>query len=152
MFMYKSNSPLGTVCIRCIAENRIESFGNITQLRGLQILQAFMYAIPGLNFKNRKWYNYLKNQIYTLKSYNFFSRSKKVKFRADFARFRAKSNIAKFRAQREMRASAKFQRVCSDLFCFFDVTYGLMYYFRSIIVREGAVAKTDIHSAPLHSS
>ena len=30
-----------------------------------------MYAIPGLNFKNRKWYNYLKNQIYTLKSYNF---------------------------------------------------------------------------------
>ena len=44
MFMYKSNSALGTVCIRGIAENHIRSFGNIPQLRGLKILQAFMYA------------------------------------------------------------------------------------------------------------
>ena len=36
-----------------------------------------MYDIPGLNFKKRKWYNYLKKRIYTLKSYNFFFKSQK---------------------------------------------------------------------------
>ena len=92
------------MCIRRIAEYRIESFGNITQLRGLQILQAFMYAIPGLNFKNRKWYNYLNNQIYTLKSYKFFFKIQKGQISRGFRAISRKVKICQIsRAARNAR-------------------------------------------------